>query len=448
MPTYVVMVELTGFQLPEIVAQTPEAGKKRKLSEDIETVDLVNDVSDDGIMVNRNPHEGFDHPLTVLLKEGLSLKDLVVVDPPKNRAGRKVKPAIKKLTLLCVHSTTGKQYWRCIAPKCQQVNSGNRQLSRILSHAMGCPYLSPELKSFANDEAIDKNALGTKVNPTQIQADAEDQGAPHKKARTVRNALADIVVTTGKAKYQDTVNLAIVKLFAVNGIPPSILDSPQWKNFVEVATNSKFNPPSSTMVTEKLIPAEAALVRKLQSDFLKTCVNLTITFDGGSTRKPHSVYTIHITTAERETFFMEGCDATDEHHTAEYIEGLATKVSNACEISSRCSSLTHTWSLYLQVIEAIGPHRFVAMCSDNTGNTRKARQNLANAFPTIMNLADVCHHLSNTAKDISKLPEFHKVQQRGQYPAIHECNTILHVLGPFNHEKSHYLFFALHTQCK
>lgn len=49
------------------------------------------------------------------------------------------------------------------------------------------------------------------------------------------------------------------------------------------------------------------------------------------------------------------------------------------------------------------------MCSDNTGNTKKARRNIAEKFPTVMNLADVCHHLANTAKDISKLPEFQKV---------------------------------------
>jgi hypothetical protein len=92
------------------------------------------------------------------------------------------------------------------------------------------------------------------------------------------------------------------------------------------ATKSKYNPLSLTIFTEKLVPAEAALVRLYQIRFLDTCVNLTLTFDSGSTRKPSSVYTIHITTADRETFFMEGCDATDEWHTTEFIEGLVVKV--------------------------------------------------------------------------------------------------------------------------
>jgi hypothetical protein len=64
---------------------------------------------------------------------------------------------------------------------------------------------------------------------------------------------------------------------------------------------------------------------------------------------------------------------------------------------------------HLQVINKIGPHRFAAICSDNTGNTKKARRIVVEKFPAILNLADVCHHLANTAKDISKLLEFQKV---------------------------------------
>jgi len=282
-----------------------------------------------------------------VLKGWVSLGDLIAVDSSKNQTGRKVKPAIGRLSIACKHSKTGKQYWRCIAPECKYFKAGNRQLSRILSHAMECPHLLPELKDFANDTAISQNSLGAKVNPRQIQTDIENQGAPpHKKVKTIQGTLTDVAITTGKTKYQDEVNLTIVELFAVSGIPASVLDSLQWKKFVEVATRSKCNPPSSTMLVEKLIPAEAALVRKYQADFLRTCVNLTLTFDGGSTRRPSSVYTIHIGTAERETFFMEGCDATNERHTAEYIEGLVTKVRYKPEFIHSMTGYSHCLSIH------------------------------------------------------------------------------------------------------
>jgi len=72
-------------------------------------------------------------------------------------------------------------------------------------------------------------------------------------------------------------------------------------------------------------------------------------------------------------------------------------------------SWIHTWLTNSQVIDSIGSKRFTAICSDNTGNTKKARKNVTEKFPTIMNLADICHHLANTAEDISRLPEFQKV---------------------------------------
>ncbi len=54
----------------------------------------------------------------------------------------------------------------------------------------------------------------------------------------------------------------------------------------------------------------------------------------------------------------------------------------------------------------VGVERFTGLCSDNTGNTRKARELLAKEFPFLMNLLDCCHHLHNTAKDITNLPDF------------------------------------------
>ena len=57
----------------------------------------------------------------------------------------------------------------------------------------------------------------------------------------------------------------------------------------------------------------------------------------------------------------------------------------------------------------IGITRFSGMCSDNTGNTRKARQLMAKSHPWLLNMLDPVHHLHNTCKDITNLPEFKEV---------------------------------------
>ncbi|TFK61891.1 hypothetical protein BDN72DRAFT_933920 [Pluteus cervinus] len=84
---------------------------------------------------------------------------------------------------------------------------------------------------------------------------------------------------------------------------------------------------------------------------------------------------------------MEGQDATsDVSHTAEWIA-----------------------SFVREVIDAIGPSRFSGVVSDSTGNTRKARGLLNHEIPTLLPLADICHHLGNTIKDIVSLAHFKPV---------------------------------------
>lgn len=61
-------------------------------------------------------------------------------------------------------------------------------------------------------------------------------------------------------------------------------------------------------------------------------------------------------------------------------------------------------------MKRVGIERFCAVCSDNAGNTKKARALLKELTPTVLDIADCCHHLQNTAKDLTRLPEFKEVR--------------------------------------
>jgi len=259
-------------------------------------------------------------------KSGMTIKDLVNTKS-KNTTGRKQDDVGSQLLVACVHRETGKLYWRCTGTGCGHFRAGNSQLSQILSHAMQCTHLSPDLKNLASARST-KNALGAKVTPQEFRMEpqADDNLPSSKKARLLLSTLKDVALAKGTVKFEDDINHKIVMLFCVSGLPLRVLDTPQWRQLISTATKFKYKPTSSTMVSRTFIPAEAALVRSHQIAFLQALVNLTITFDGGSTRKPSSVYTIHISTADRECFFMEGHDATDEKHTAVYIESLITLV--------------------------------------------------------------------------------------------------------------------------
>ncbi|TFK80579.1 hypothetical protein K466DRAFT_503657, partial [Polyporus arcularius HHB13444] len=61
------------------------------------------------------------------------------------------------------------------------------------------------------------------------------------------------------------------------------------------------------------------------------------------------------------------------------------------------------------IMKRVGVERFCAVCSDNAGNTKKARALLKQLTPSVLDIGDCCHHLQNTAKDLTRLPEFKEV---------------------------------------
>ncbi|KAF9254484.1 hypothetical protein L218DRAFT_886135, partial [Marasmius fiardii PR-910] len=57
----------------------------------------------------------------------------------------------------------------------------------------------------------------------------------------------------------------------------------------------------------------------------------------------------------------------------------------------------------------IGHVCFSAAIADSTGNTHSSKHDLAKIIPTLLPLADICHHLSNTSKDIVNIKYFAEV---------------------------------------
>jgi len=62
-----------------------------------------------------------------------------------------------------------------------------------------------------------------------------------------------------------------------------------------------------------------------------------------------------------------------------------------------------------KVMDHVGRERFAGICSDSTGNTKLARELVADAVPGLIILADPCHHLNNLVKDLCKHMFFSQV---------------------------------------
>ena len=92
--------------------------------------------------------------------------------------------------------------------------------------------------------------------------------------------------------------------------------------------NPNYEPASTAVLTELQIPNEAARIETLQLEHLRTCENLTLTFDGNTTKLPQSVYTVHVITPDCRVFLVEGDESSAESHTGEKIHEVLKRVSS------------------------------------------------------------------------------------------------------------------------
>jgi hypothetical protein len=191
----------------------------------------------------------------------------------------------------------------------------------------------------------------------------------------------DILVgETGRKLLQAQLNLAIINLICAACLPPTLVDYAEWKKLFTIA-NIRYHPMSSTTLVDDHIPSQAARVRKMTIEYLKTQFDLTVSYDGATTKLPQSVYTVHFTTADGRSFLIEGNEASDESHTGEHIARVL-----------------------LMAMDLVGRLRFSGISGDSTGNTKAGRRFVCVVVRTIINMPDICHHTSLGCKDVCRLP--------------------------------------------
>ena len=231
----------------------------------------------------------------------------------------------------CVGTSTG----------CTTVWKGKKCVKmQITSHAVTCEHIPHNLWKRI-DSGLALQALSAKILAS------DTSGSMKKLTSSPSGSLIGIPVARGSAKWAadltqpsifplvkkawqtelaNQLDADIVSFFCVDGIPPSKVDIPEWKQMWAHAVPS-YTPASSSKLEEYHIPSEAALVRSKQLEHLRTCVNLSIMFNGQTTHRPESVYTIHIITPDQLVFLFNGNKASDELHTANHLFLILDDVS-------------------------------------------------------------------------------------------------------------------------
>ncbi|KAF8660113.1 hypothetical protein AX16_001643, partial [Volvariella volvacea WC 439] len=184
-------------------------------------------------------------------------------------------------------------------------------------------------------------------------------------------------IETLKQKAND----ALVCMVVCNALPPHLVDNKFFKKYT-ATLNAAYLSPSSTTFNDILVPQYAAATRKARREYLQTCYNLQISFDGGKLLKK-GFYSIHVTTTDRRSFCVDLADVSRVSHSGKLIYELLA---------------TH--------IKKIGPHRFSGTCSDDASPCENARGRVALEWPWILDMPDACHNINNAVKDICNLPDF------------------------------------------
>ncbi|KAF8602552.1 hypothetical protein BDV93DRAFT_443764 [Ceratobasidium sp. AG-I] len=202
-------------------------------------------------------------------------------------------------------------------------------------------------------------------------------------ASATQPSVCDLTAEAGQKAVQELFELKMVEFFVVAQIPPLLVRLSQFSDFI-FSANQKLKLPSSTTFSEELISNQSSYVHTQSMDKLKKHQNLTISFNGGTTRRPQSVYTMRVTIPDTcEAHLVEGKEASGVSHSGDKLKEIV-----------------------LRIINDVGSSNFAATSCDSTGNTHLCRELVNKIHPHIIVLPDPCHQINNTVKDIGKLDRF------------------------------------------
>lgn len=240
------------------------------------------------------------------------LEDDPAPPPPTiatNARGRPKIGILDQLTIACHTKSTNASRVRCAGEGCHESWAVPRQSGRILPHSSTCRYLDNEMRGLALMENA-KASLSYKLDGGA--SEKPDAFAAFRRAGTEGKAEAR------KARTIKT-NLLVVNLLCDAAVAPSLIDKKSFRAFADHLEPGNDIAVATTFSTN-YIPAEAANVTVQSLAHLKQCDNLTISYDGGTTRGQQSIYTVHVTTPEREAHLIAGDESSGFSHTGEHIK--------------------------------------------------------------------------------------------------------------------------------
>lgn len=200
----------------------------------------------------------------------------------------------------------GKEFVRCLGSfRCNGVWVWPRRKDRIMKYISTCQHIPAALRQSSSKKQGDKAPAAMvekrKAEVDEVEKETEQKGSKKhcssvsivERAKNPPSLVLDLACEAGRKEIKEVLDNDVVMLVCVAGLPPWIADLPQWKTLLNHATKGLYKLASKDVLRDNHIPATASWVRKKQMDYLKTQSNLTGTYDGSTTRRPQSIFSIH-----------------------------------------------------------------------------------------------------------------------------------------------------------
>ena len=183
--------------------------------------------------------------------------------------------------------------------------------------------INPEHKlPGSNSDAFSKEHSDpppSKCPQNDATAELQLSSAPSTTVQHVAKPLKQATVVEFRRKaciknLKDQLDFDTMLFICISGIAPLRVDLPEWKTLWKHG-NPDYIPASAAVLTDVHIPNEAAHISLLQLAYLQTWDNLTITFNGNSTKRHNLTYMFHVWTPDRCMFLFEADESSLESHT-------------------------------------------------------------------------------------------------------------------------------------
>ncbi|CAG8837328.1 32716_t:CDS:1, partial [Racocetra persica] len=206
------------------------------------------------------------------------------------------------------------------------------------------------------------------------------------------DAYYDAKEAIDKAK-ETRANKSLIKWIVYSGILFSAFDSPYFEDFTKLL-NPGYNSPKRATLATSILDVEAAnITLKIEKELLKS-KNLTLCVDSWCSLLKRSIYAFVIMTDEKKQYIYSLRDFSMSSHMANF---------NAERIR--------------EVIEYVGPEKFVAVVSDAESAMTAAKCLVATQYLHILPVRCIAHHIQLISSNICRLPHTRAI--------LSNCQTVI-----------------------